>query len=141
MKPGKVKYVVVDFPLPFHRNALKAHQAANCANDQGKYWEMHDRLFGNQRTLGEKELSGHAKAVGLDVAAFEECLQSGEHAPEIQKDIAEGRKAGVRGTPSFGLGYTEPESSEVMIVQLIRGAQPYSTFKRAIDALLKAEKK
>ena len=74
VKTGKVKYVLRDFPLePIHPLAFKAAEAARCAGDQGKYWEMHGRLFSNQQALGPKDLPRHAEAVGLDVTRFQEC--------------------------------------------------------------------
>ena len=142
IETGKVKYVVRDFPLEsIHPQAFKAHEAANCAGEQGKYWEMHNRLFANQRALGLKALPGHAKAIGLDLPTFEVCLSSGKHSSEIRADLEEGIKAGVRGTPSFLLGLTEPNSSKIKATQLIRGAQPYSRFKQAIDKLLASQNK
>jgi len=128
----------MDYPLPFHRNAMKSHLAANCAGDQDKYWAMHDKLFANQRALQPEALRKYAEEVGLDMAAFDACLSDESRQAEIQADMAEGRKLGVRGTPSFALGYTDPESSKVRIVQVIRGAQPYSAFKKAIDKMLSA---
>ncbi|MFQ5902498.1 MAG: DsbA family protein [Candidatus Binatia bacterium] len=143
METGKVKYVFIDFPLEsIHSKAFKAHEAANCAGDQGKYWEMHDRIFTNQRTLEAKELSEHAGSIGLDLSTFEQCLNSGKHATEIRNDMAEGVKAGVRGTPTFLLGLTEPNgSSKVKATTIIRGAQPYTRFKQVIDSLLGPQKK
>lgn len=142
IKTGKVKYVVRDFPIEsIHPQAFKAHEAANCADEQGKYWEMHDRLYTNQRTLGLKALSGHAEAIGLDLPIFEKCLSSGKQEAEIREDMAEGVKAGVRGTPSFLLGLTGPNASKVKATQIIRGAQPYSRFKQAIERLLASQNK
>lgn len=142
IKTGKVKYVVRDFPLEsIHPQAFKAHEAANCAGDQGKYWEMHDRLFTNQKALGLKALPGHAEVVGLDLPTFEACLSSGKHSSEIRADLAEGIKAGVRGTPTFLLGLTEPNASKVKATRIIRGAQPYFRFKQVIDRLLASQNK
>ena len=134
---GKVKYVFRDFPIEsIHPQALKAAEAANCAGEQSKYWEMHDRLFADQKSLGLKDLSDHAKVLGLDMRNFEQCLNSGKHATEIRNDMAEGQKAGVRGTPTFFLGLTEPNDPKVKTLRAIRGAQPYAAFKEAIDSLL-----
>ncbi len=141
IKTGKVKYVFRDFPIEtIHPNAFKAHEAANCAGEQGKYWEMHDRLFANQQALGRKDLSRHAQAVGLDLLDFERCVDSGRLAAEIRADRADGVKAGVKGTPAFFLGFTEPNESDVRVLKVISGAKPYSAFKEAIDNLLGAQK-
>jgi protein-disulfide isomerase len=125
----------VDLPLEsIHKLAFKAAEAANCAGEQGKYWEMHDRLFANQKTL--EPWKSHAEALGLDVSRFEECLNAGKQAEEIRKDMAEGQKAGVTGTPTFFLGYTDPSSSKVKTLMRFTGAQPFSAFKAQIDRLL-----
>lgn len=131
----------MDYPLPFHRNAMKAHVAANCAGQQGQYWPMHDKLFNNQRGLKPEQLREHAQSIGLDLNKYDKCMDDKTQEAEIRRDMAEGQKVGVRGTPSFGLGYTDPNGSKVKVVQVIRGAQPYAAFKKAIDAMLTAPKK
>ena len=141
IKTGKLRYVFRDFPLEsIHKQAFKAHEAANCAGDQEKYWQMHNRLFANQQRLRPKDLSGHAEALGLDLSAFEECLNSGRHTEEIRKDLQEGSKAGIRGTPTFLIGPTERDPSKVKTVQILRGALPYARFKQVIDQLLSSKK-
>lgn len=137
---GKVKYIFKDFPLVMHKNAFKASEASLCAGDQGKFWEMHDRLFANQTALSPDDLLKHAESVGLDMAKFKECLDSGKFADEIKKDMAEAQKAGITGTPAFLLGFIEPDG-KVKAVKKISGAQPYSAFKEAIEELLKSSKK
>ncbi len=97
---------------------------------------MHDRLFASQRSL--EPWTPHAEAVGLDVAAFETCLASGRPADDVRKDMAEAQKAGVTGTPSFLLAYTDPKSSKVRTLTRLVGAQPYAAFKAQIDRLLAA---
>jgi protein-disulfide isomerase len=131
-----VKYVFMDFPLEsIHKFAFKAAEAARCAGEQGKFWEMHDRLFANQKSL--EPAKPHAEAVvGLDVPKFEGCLTAGKYAEAIRKDVAEGAKAGVTGTPLFFLAYTDPKSSKVKTVARLSGAQPYDAFKAQIDKLL-----
>lgn len=124
-----------------HRDAPKAHVAANCAGDQGKYWAMHDKLFANQRALKPDQLREYATEIGLDIDRFDTCFDDPARQAEIQADMAEGRKIGVRGTPSFGLGYTDSEDSKVEIVRVIRGAQPYTAFKKAIDEMLESPDK
>jgi protein-disulfide isomerase len=141
VKTGKLKYVFRNFPLPFHQQASKAAEAATCAGDQEKFWEMHDRLYANQNALDEKNLPEYAKAVGLDLEKFQECLNSGKHAQEIKNDIEDGQKVGIAGTPSFLLGFTEANGARVKAVKEIVGAQPYTAFKEAIDSLLKASGK
>ena len=107
---------------------------ANCAGEQGKYWEMHDRLYENQKSL--EPWTAHAEAIGLDMTKFQECLTGGKYAEEVRKDMAEAQKAGITGTPAFFLAYTDPSSSKVKTVTGMKGAQPFAAFKAAIDKLL-----
>ena len=132
----KLKYVVRDFPLQsLHREAFQAAIAADCAGEQGRYWDMHDRLLtvdlSNDRNWGQ-----HAKAVGLDEGKFLSCLVSESPREGVQKDLKEGKKAGVQGTPTFFLGMTEPDSGEMKVVKVLRGAQSYAKMKSSIDELL-----
>ncbi len=139
VQTGKIRYVFRNFPLEsIHKEAFKAAEAADCAGEQDKYWEMHDRLFAHQDALGPEDLSGHAAVLGLDVPGFEQCLQSGRYADAIRQDVAEGEKAGVRGTPSFFLGVAESDGKSVRALKKVTGAHPFATFKEAIEGLLAA---
>lgn len=141
IKTGNVKYVFRDFPIEsIHPQALKAAEAAHCAGEQGKYWEMHGRLFADQRALGLKDLPQHAQALALDARNFQECLDSGKYAANLRRDLADAQKAEVTGTPTFFLGLTEPNSSQVRVLRRLVGAMPYAAFKEAIDGLLSSEK-
>ncbi len=124
---GKVKYVFRDFPLDFHLNAQKASEAAECAGEQGKYWEMHDVLFENQDALDVETLKMYAVSLGLDTEEFNTCLDSGAMADEVKADMADGQKYGVSGTPAFFING-----------KMISGAQPFEVFKAEIDAALVA---
>ncbi len=84
-------------------------------------------------------MDSHALAVGLDLAIFQRCLKSGITAKEIRDDVAEGQKAGVRGTPTFFIGRTNPNSSSVKVLKMVRGAQAYANFKQVLDSLLAAQ--
>jgi protein-disulfide isomerase len=120
---GKVRVVFRDFPLTqIHHDAQKAAEAGACANDQGKFWPMHDKLFANQTKLGVRDLKQHATDLGLDAAAFGTCLDSGQHAAEIKKSVEEGQRFGLSGTPSFFING-----------RLLVGAQPYEGFAQVID--------
>lgn len=138
VKTGKIRYVMLDLPLEsIHKLAFKAAEAANCANEQGKYWEMHDRLFQNQRAL--EPWSGHAQALGLDVAAFDACVASGKYAAEVRRDMEEARKLGITGTPGFVLARREAgPGNRVRTVAQLKGAQPFEAFKAEIDKHLAA---
>ena len=133
--------MVRDLPLEsIHKEAFKAAEATHCARDQGKYWEMHDRLFANQGQLGRDDLTRHAKAIGLDTTAFERCLSSGKHADTIKKGLAEAQQLQVTGTPTFFIGVSGDNNNAEMKATRLVGAQPYSAFKAAIDRLLAAPK-
>ena len=135
--PGKVKYYVLDLPLEsIHRDAFKAAVAVRCAGEQGKYWEMHDRLFANQQTLNQWD--AHATAVGLDTARFGSCMTSDKYAADVRKDIAQTQVAGVTGTPGFYFGTAEANGSKVKTMKFVNGARPFPALKVEIDALLNA---
>ena len=132
---GKVRYVFRDFPLEqLHPQARKAAEAAHCAGEHGKYWEMHDVLFQNQRALAPPQLGEHARSVGVDGAKFEACLASGRYAARVERGLADGAAVGVQGTPSFVVGKTKP--GDIVEGTPIRGAQPLETFCRIIDQTL-----
>jgi protein-disulfide isomerase len=132
--------VLRDLPLEaIHPFALKAAEATHCAAEQGKYWEMHDYLFAHQRELTRPDLSKHAQALGLNVAAFDQCLDTGKSAARIRKDVAEAEKVQANGTPTFFVGLTDGNSSEIKGTRIV-GAVPYQTFKAAIDKLLASQK-
>ena len=138
VETGKLKYVYFDFPLEsIHPYAFQAAEAVSCAGQQGKFWEMHDRLFANQNSLTTLQLKSHAEALGVDGSKFDECLQSGQSAVAIRQDIAVGTRLGIRATPSFGLGFTDSEDpNKVKVVQTLRGALPFNSFEPVIDELL-----
>lgn len=131
---GKLRYVFRDFPLEMHAQARKAAEAAYCAGEQGKYWDMHDVLFQNQRALAPPQLAEHARGVGVDGAEFDECLSSGRHAARVERGLADGAAVGVQGTPTFVVGKTK--AGDVMEGTPIRGAQPLETFRRIIEQML-----
>jgi protein-disulfide isomerase len=119
----QVSYVFRDFPLTsIHPQAQKAAEAAQCAFDQGKYWEYHDMLFQNQGALDVDSLKSYATALGLDETAFNLCMDSGKYAEEVAKDIADGRSYGVLGSPTFFINGRK-----------VVGALPYDTFQMVIE--------
>jgi protein-disulfide isomerase len=118
----KVRLVYRDYPLPMHPNAPKAAEAAHCAGDQGKYWEMHEKLFASGNKLAVPELKKHASEIGLDQAKFDGCLDSGEKAKVVEMHKQAGEAAGVSGTPAFFINGRP-----------LSGAQPFEAFKTIID--------
>jgi len=132
---GKVRLVFRDYPLPFHKKATSAAVAANCAGEQGKYWEMHDFLFESKDNLDMPIIMGSVGELGLDKAKFTACVNDKSKEKEITKDLEDGKKYGVRGTPSYFIGRTT-DGNEITGT-FVRGAQPYSVFKEHIDEQLK----
>lgn len=136
IQTNKLRYVFKSFPIEhIHPLAFTAHVGAACAGDQGKYWEMHDRLFATGE-LHRDRLLEHALAVGLDVPAFRSCLESEKHHDQIREDIDEAVQGGVRGTPVFVLALHDPKSETVTPAHVLMGAQSLEAFRTAIDALL-----
>ena len=130
---GKLRYVVAEMPIAqIHPLASKAAEAARCAREQGKFWEMHGRLFSNPRQL--EPWSAHAEALGLDAGAFQTCLDSGRHAEEINRNAAAAQQSGISSTPTFLLGIATGDT--VRVTRRLRGAAPYAAFKAEIDTLL-----
>ncbi len=139
---SKLKLVYRDFPLSFHANAHKEAEAAECARSQGDditYFKFHDQIFiqttSNGTGLALSQLPIIAKNLGLNVAQFQQCLDSGKFKNEVDKDIADGTAAGVSGTPSWFIGKSTSDGK--IDGQLVVGAQPFSAFKTIIDQLLK----
>ncbi len=113
-------------PLSFHKDAPAAHAAAEAALMQGKFWEMHDAIFKNQRDLKAPTFERYAKELGLDVAKFKKDLESKALRTRIEGDLAQAQSLGVSGTPAFFING-----------RFLSGAQPVSSFKRLIDEALK----
>lgn len=122
---GKVKFVYRDFPLSFHPQAMPSALAANCAGEQGKYYEYHNKIFENQALLSDATRKQWAQELGLDIPKWESCLSDPAQRQEIQKDLQDGSAAGITGTPGF-----------IINGQLVSGAQPFSVFQQVIDATL-----
>jgi protein-disulfide isomerase len=118
----KIRLVYRDYPLSFHPNAETAAMGAECAEEQGKYWEMNKAMFANQSKLAAADLVETAGGVGMDKDKFKACLDSGKYRPEVQKDFQDGQKAGVTGTPTFFI-------NGIMIV----GARGVDSFSEIID--------
>jgi len=123
---GKVRLVFRDYPLvSIHPLAPKAHEAARCAGDQGKFWEYHDLLFERSPRLAPQELKQYARDLKLDAAAFGQCLDTGKYVAEVDRDTKEGMTLGLTGTPSFFINGR----------QLV-GAQPLTAFQKIIESEL-----
>ena len=126
IKTGKVKLVYRDFPLTsIHPMAQKSAEAAECADDQGKFWEYHDLIFENQADLSITSLKQWASELGLNENDFNKCLDSGKYTNEVNKDASDAQRAGGQGTPYFIVGN-----------QPVRGAKAFAAFHAAIESQL-----
>jgi len=122
---GQIKFVYRDFPLNFHDRAIPAAIAANCAEPQGKYWQIHRLIMGAQHDLSEPTLTGYATQLELDMDAWTACRADPARAAEVQADMEAGAALGVTGTPAFFVNGV-----------FLAGAMPYETFKQIIDGEL-----
>ena len=121
--PDKVRLAYRDFPLDsIHPQARRAAEAARCAQDQGKFWEYHDALFTQSPQLALEDLRRYAGQVGIDVTKFDSCLAAGTHKAAVQRDLDEGNRLGITGTPAFFVNG-----------RTLTGAQPLEAFTRLID--------
>jgi protein-disulfide isomerase len=125
----KVRLVYRDYPLSFHPNAETAAIGSECADEQGKFWEMHKAMFGDQSKLAAADLVATAGSLGMDKDKFKACLDAGKYRDEVQKDFQDGQKAGVTGTPTFFI-------NGIMIV----GARGSDQFAEIIDRELSRSK-
>lgn len=113
-------------PLPFHNNAKIAAEASMAAHEQGKFWQMHDKLFANQQALDRASIERYAQELGLDMGKFKSALDSNKFAKKVEADSAEGMQVGANGTPTFFINGRE-----------FVGAQPFEAFKGVIDEEIK----
>jgi protein-disulfide isomerase len=130
---GKVRWVALNLPLAFHKDARKAAQSAHCAGEQGKFWEMREELFKNPKTIAEEHLPEHAASVGIDVEAFKACMASDRHMADIDQDAKDAGAVRLTGTPSFIIGKT---ASDKITGDVVVGAQPLNVFTAAINKAL-----
>ena len=138
IETGKVKFVYRDFPIPsIHQNAIPAAIASECADEQGMFWEFHDKLFENQLLWQDldnqnvvRTFEQYADELALDTDTFNTCLESAKYLEEVQNDLNDGASYGVAGTPGFFIG------NEKIGYGMVSGAQPYATFQQVFDQLL-----
>jgi len=133
---GVIRYVVIDQPLPIHPDAPKAAEAAHCARDQGKYWEIHEMMMAKQDAL--KDLSFYARALNLNIGDFENCLNTGKYREAVSSNMALSKELGMLGVPGFIIGAMgtddAKDSRKVTGISMIRGAMPITSFQKEIEA-------
>jgi len=123
--PSDVKFVYKNYPLPFHKQAMPAAKAAVAAGKQGKFWEMHDKIFANSRALNDDVYAQYASELGLNVEQFKTDMASPEVQAQIDKEMAEARTAEVRGTPTIFINGKKPQG------------RSFELYKQIIDGILK----
>ena len=112
-----IEFYYRNFPLEMHENSMIAALAGSCANEQEKFWEYHDLLFANQNNLDKESLKGYAEQLNLNIDEFNECLDSKKYKEEVQKDISDGVKAGVKGTPTFFVNGKKVEGADKDLIE------------------------
>lgn len=136
IRTGRIQYVFKDFPIvQLHPDAVLAHQAARCAAEQGKFWEMHSRMFSPAGTHTPEQLEAHAKAAGVSMQPYLECLASNRTLTDVKASVDTAVQLGANGTPAFFVGIRDPETNRVRILQGLSGAQPFAEFEKAIQAV------
>ena len=134
---GKVRYVFRDFPIgQLHPESMRAHEAARCAAEQGRFWEVHYKLFDRAGTHTPEALETRAAEAGVSLPAWRECVASGRTRPTIEASIAVAEGLGATGTPTFFIGLRDPATDRVRIVRAVTGAQPFEVFQQTLDAIL-----
>lgn len=137
---GRLRYVVVDYPLPGNLPAIRAAEAAHCAADQGKFREMHEEIMYAQESLDD--IDSMAASVGLDMEKFNTCMESKKYEPLVNEDIELGTKLKIPSVPNFIIARTDPANGKkVTGISYIRGAKPFEYFRMEIDKALADLKK
>jgi len=129
---GKVRFYSRDLPLDFHPNAMRAAQAARCANEQGQFWKLRDAMGANPNKLDMDSLLADAADLKMDVNAFRACVESEKYKNAVQTDVMEAMKIGASGTPTFVIGKSTPDGVDG---ELMVGAQPYPLFEQKLKEL------
>jgi protein-disulfide isomerase len=126
---GKVRFYSKDLPLDFHPNAMRAAQAARCAGEQGKFWELRDTMGANPDKLDMGHIIGFAAGLKLDTQKIQECMNSEKYKDSVQADVAEAMRLGASGTPAFIVGKSTGNGVDG---ELVVGAMPYSMFDQKL---------
>jgi protein-disulfide isomerase len=142
IRTGRIQYVFKDFPIAqLHPEAIRAHQATRCAAEQGKFWEMHTRMFSPAGTHTAEQLEAHATTAGVSLAPYRDCMASNRTVADVQASVETAVQLGANGTPSFFVGIRDPETNRVRIVQALSGAQPFAEFEKVLTAVEAQQKR
>jgi protein-disulfide isomerase len=133
---GKVRFYSKDLPLDFHPNALRAAQAARCAGEQGKFWEIRDTMGANPDKLDMGHIMSFASDLKLDTQKFQDCVNSDKYKEKVQADVAEAMRVGANGTPAFVVGKSTGNGVDG---ELVVGAMPFAMFDEKIKQVQSAK--
>src|SRR5215471_11922875 len=133
---GKVRFYSKDLPLDFHPNAMRAAQAARCAGEQGKFWEIRDVMGANPDKLDMGHIIQFATSLKLDTQKFQECVNGAKYKDKIRADVAEAMRVGANGTPAFVVGKSTAHGVDG---ELVVGAMPFGNFDKIIKDLQSAK--
>jgi protein-disulfide isomerase len=137
VRSGKVRHVFIHMPIDqLHPDAFRSHEGAACASEQGKFWELHAKLF-EKPARAVDEIVALGQAAGLDTAALRTCMESGKHSVAVRESVKKMQAIGIDSTPMFLVGKTPPPGKPMEIETIVQGAHPFEQFKTAFDALLR----
>lgn len=136
VETGKVKFFFRDLPEPAHAEALLKARLARCAGLQGRFWEMHDLLFAERRSLAASDFTAEARAVGIDHEPLAACLRDARMTQVIQRSAAGAARMGIRGTPTFLVGVLTDNGDVLRVKKMLLGAEEMETFQPLLDGLL-----
>jgi protein-disulfide isomerase len=133
---GKVRHVFIHYPIDqLHPDAYRSHEAASCAAEQGKFWQLHTKLFETPAKTTE-QIVAIAQTAGLDTGALETCMKNGKYSQAVRDSVARMVKLGADSTPLFLIGVTPADGEPMKVLKVVKGAHPFAEFKKAIDPLM-----
>ena len=134
---GKIRHVFIHYPIDqLHPDAFRSHEAASCAQEQGKFWQLHTKLFESPAKTTD-QIVAIAQTAGLDTTALKACMDSGKYSKAVRDSVTKMQELGADSTPLFLLGLTPAPGEPMKIVQVIKGAYPFEEFKTRFDGMLK----
>ena len=135
VKTGRLRHVFIHLPInQLHPDAFRSHEGAACAGDQGKFWELHARLF-EKPARTRDDIVALAGSAGVDAAALGACMDSGKYSAAVRESVARMEKIGVDSTPMFLVGKTPAPGQPMQVLRAVSGAHPFEQFKEAIESV------
>ena len=137
IKPGKIQYAFRDWPVDeLHPQSIRAHEAAHCALEQSRFWDLHPKLFGPPGSHSPEQLTTLARSIGLDMATFSSCIEAKRSTEAIRANGKLATDFGATGTPAFFIGLRDRKTNKVTVLRGLAGAQPFDVFAKTIDEVL-----